>query len=908
MRLAPWLFSLTIASAVLVLSGCGDSAPDPTYASRDGETLLARGNCTACHAANETVRDRIRSLPGPRLIGNDGAGSRLSPDFIRRFLNDPHAAKPGTRMPHVLHGLADDAKAETIENLLAYLRSQRPDGWVEPQPSNVLPEDIRHGEQLHRTIGCAVCHAEPDLQRLAQWTDLASMVAFLKDPLHSHPAGLMPSMGLTDEEARSLAAYLLQNQAKGPDGSLITTRSPGLRAEYTERPMADRGIPDDDHNATRLFVWPAINIDFDRREDEWAIRFQGSIDIPSDGEYEFFLGSDDGSKLWLDDALAIDNGGLHGVLWKSKRLTLSKGLHPFHLLMWEILGGNELKLEWIGPGFKRQPIPADRFVHESLLLVPSKQDAVADSARAVRGKELFASLGCANCHVAPSSKGPAFAELRPDRGCLAETPTSDAPDFGLNATTRASLRDVVTHARDLTLTLSPKRSVEHAMSRIGCVQCHQRDGVGGPTALTGALFTSSGSAELGDQGRLPPRLDEVGDKLRPETLAKVLGEGEKVRPYMLTRMPIFGSEATRGVAASFTAADRIAAHDAEPTFTPESVQVGRQLVGSTGVSCITCHTVNGRASLGVPAVDLGIMHRRLRPGWFLAFLENPIAFTPGTRMTRFWLPNERIFQTLLNGDPQRQREAIWNYLSLGEAMPLPAGLVAKSGEWEVIPAADPVVFGTFMRDVSPRTICVGFPELVHVAYDAQHARLAKAWRGKFMDSAGTWEGRAGQLSEPGGSSTINMPDGDAVAILASRETPWPAPSLVFKGMERDGTRVPSFASQLPSEVGGHRVREQMVPVLSSGGARLRRTIESWADEDRTDMFARIAVGASISGDGLSFNVDGRMTIVLESKGAFVRTIDGLGGPTKELLVPVDFKYVEGETPRYRATVRFDIAW
>ena len=33
-----------------------------------------------------------------------------------------------------------------------------------------------------------------------------------------------------------------------------------------------------------------------------------------------------------------------------------------------------------------------------------------------------------------------------------------------------------------------------------------------------------------------------------------------------------------------------------------------------------------------------------------------------------------------------------------------------------------------------------------------------------------------------------------------------------------------------------------------------------------------------------------------------------GGGKRELLVPVDFKYVETETPRYKATVQVDLLW
>ena len=90
-------------------------------------------------------------------------------------------------------------------------------------------------------------------------------------------------------------------------------------------------------------------------------------------------------------------------------------------------------------------------------------------------------------------------------------------------------------------------------------------------------------------------------------------------------------------------------------------------------------------------------------------------------------------------------------------------MIPEAGEYALVPGERPIVFGTFMRGVSPRTIAVGLPENVHYAYDAENGRLARAWRGEFMDARGTWHGRAGQLEQPDGSSVIDFPDGPVIA-------------------------------------------------------------------------------------------------------------------------------------------------
>jgi len=893
-----------VLAALSFLASCNDrkpgvsaTAPDASWHSLQGETLLAKANCLACHAASDAARERIRSVAAPKLL--DSIGSRMTPEAMRVFLANPYAVKADSRMPDVLHGIPSAEKTEVIEDLVHFLASQRDLSAPSAAYVDVLPEDIKRGETLFRTIGCAVCHTSDDRARLAASTWHTSLAAFLRDPLASYPGGLMPDFHLREEDSSAIAAYLLQSQATDANGAATPSRVPGLHVEYFERPMSGDGIPEGDHDATRVFVAPTITIDVPRRNDDFALHFTGEIEIPTTGAYTFYLGSDDGSALSIDGKVVIDNGGPHGFFFKETTLNLDAGWHGFKLRYWEISVDNELRLEWKGLSIERGPVPAEQSGHAAVRLTPRTSTFTTDRARVERGAERFRSLGCANCHATASPGAKPLGQLASTGGCLGATPATASPGYQFTESERAALGDVVIHAASLDHALAPPLFVAHTMTRLGCVECHPRGDQGPPNERL-TVFTADGSAELGDQGRLPPRLDGVGDKLLPDALEAQLLNGTKVRPYMRTRMPSFGVDATRGLAAALVAADRNPKHDVAVAFTAESAATGRILAGSGGATCTTCHTVNGRASLGVPAIDLGTMHERLRPGWFLAFVENPSSFSPGTRMTRFWMPNERIFPEYFQGDPYKQREALWNYLSLRDAMPPPAGLLSTQGQYELVPGAEPIVFGTFMRGVSPRTICVGYADLVHVAFDAEHGRLAKAWRGPFMDAKGTWDGRAGQLEQPLAKDSVDLAPGDAFVVLASRDAPWPEPSGHYRGMIRDAQRRPAFVVDLGEAV----VRERPTPVLKAGGAWLRRTVEASAAEDRTDVYMRAAVGRSIKPVPGGFLVDGSVHVVTDAAGAFVRS----AGDLNELLVPIDFKYVEGSDPRYRAVFAVDMDW
>ena len=85
---------------------------------------------------------------------------------------------------------------------------------------------------------------------------------------------------------------------------------------------------------------------------------RGWLAVPVTGVYRFWLTSDDGSRLWLDDHLVVDHDGLHGATAVWGEAPLAAGRHALVVEYFQHLGGSELKLEWSGPGFARQEVPA----------------------------------------------------------------------------------------------------------------------------------------------------------------------------------------------------------------------------------------------------------------------------------------------------------------------------------------------------------------------------------------------------------------------------------------------------------------------------------------------------------------------------------------------------------------------
>lgn len=78
-----------------------------------------------------------------------------------------------------------------------------------------------------------------------------------------------------------------------------------------------------------------------------ALRYTGYFTIPEDDIYTFYLGSDDGSMLYIHDEIVVNNDGPHGPVTLSGQKALGKGAHPFKLYYFDMDNGGSLQLKII---------------------------------------------------------------------------------------------------------------------------------------------------------------------------------------------------------------------------------------------------------------------------------------------------------------------------------------------------------------------------------------------------------------------------------------------------------------------------------------------------------------------------------------------------------------------------------
>ena len=102
-----------------------------------------------------------------------------------------------------------------------------------------------------------------------------------------------------------------------------------------------------------------INLDMEKIPNFFGFEFTGYIKIPQEGIYTFYTASDDGSRLYIDNKLIVDNDGQHAIVSKEGVIALQKGYHHIQVTFFENAGGEDLNVYLEGPGMEKQLIPDD---------------------------------------------------------------------------------------------------------------------------------------------------------------------------------------------------------------------------------------------------------------------------------------------------------------------------------------------------------------------------------------------------------------------------------------------------------------------------------------------------------------------------------------------------------------------
>ena len=104
---------------------------------------------------------------------------------------------------------------------------------------------------------------------------------------------------------------------------------------------------------------PEPSIKGAKQADHFAFIFTGYLHVPEDGVYTFMTRSDDGSVLYIDNTLVVNNDGSHAAIPATGMIALQKGFHAYKLMYIEDYEGEHLSWAWQLPSAEKlEQIPA----------------------------------------------------------------------------------------------------------------------------------------------------------------------------------------------------------------------------------------------------------------------------------------------------------------------------------------------------------------------------------------------------------------------------------------------------------------------------------------------------------------------------------------------------------------------
>ena len=234
---------------------------------------------------------------------------------------------------------------------------------------------------LGLTIDCARCH-DHKLDPIPQ-KDYYRLVSFFRNINHYRNGGPTDEVPLLNGAAarQAFEARVREHeQKKDQVQGAITAIENEFRRLYQEAQGVRIGASDLDDLIYRFYrdTWDRLP-EFDAlkpeetgtltgrlfdiaprtRDTAFGFVFEGTLVVPKDGTYTFYLDSDDGSRLLVAGQTIVEYDGIHGVgTERNGNAVLSAGRVPIRLEYFQRQHGFGLSAGWSGPGVERRALSA----------------------------------------------------------------------------------------------------------------------------------------------------------------------------------------------------------------------------------------------------------------------------------------------------------------------------------------------------------------------------------------------------------------------------------------------------------------------------------------------------------------------------------------------------------------------
>ncbi|MCK5456034.1 MAG: chitobiase/beta-hexosaminidase C-terminal domain-containing protein, partial [Melioribacteraceae bacterium] len=241
---------------------------------------------------------------------------------------------------HVIHEIAD---SKILEHLTAPTIIRGDSLYLKPQKASITIESSSNSDIYYTLDG-----SEPTLNSIKYTLPLElkkitniKVRAFKKDFPHTPSPVNEQKITFIDPKVNGLKYTVYEGiWEERPDLNNIKEVSTGKTFEFDVNKIKRRG-------------------------DHVAIKFEGYVEIKMEGEYTLYSSANDGSVVYLDGKIVVDNAGYNGIKVTKGKTFLSNGKHKLELFYYENTGTESLDFEIEGPGMKKQPFPLESIFLEN---------------------------------------------------------------------------------------------------------------------------------------------------------------------------------------------------------------------------------------------------------------------------------------------------------------------------------------------------------------------------------------------------------------------------------------------------------------------------------------------------------------------------------------------------------------
>lgn len=149
-----------------------------------------------------------------------------------------------------------------------------------------------------------------------------ALIEFLQDPQKVRPAGRMPNLNLSADDARDVASFFVQDGKQQPELQIpVNLRYAVYHGHWPKVPDFSK------LKIEKSGTVAGFDLGVASETNEFGVRYEGFVHLPRNGEYVFYVGSDDGSRLFVDGKDIANADGEHPFGWGSGSVTLPAGPH-----------------------------------------------------------------------------------------------------------------------------------------------------------------------------------------------------------------------------------------------------------------------------------------------------------------------------------------------------------------------------------------------------------------------------------------------------------------------------------------------------------------------------------------------------------------------------------------------------